>query len=47
MTIIDHIMLIYEMSCKVLTPKSYKWEDVAKKMYEIAKEFKERKPNDK
>ena len=42
MTIIDHIMLIYEMACKVHKPKSYQWEGVAKHMYEIAKEFKER-----
>lgn len=40
MTIIDHIMKLYETSCEILTPKSYQWKVVAQKMYEIAKEFK-------
>lgn len=42
MTIIDYIIKLYEMSCEVLTPKSYQWKTVAQRMYEIAKEFKER-----
>ena len=40
MTIIDHIMKLYEMSCEVLTPKSYQWKVVAQKMYELARDFK-------
>ena len=40
MTIIDHIIKLYEISLEVLTPKSYQWKVVAQKMYEIAKDFK-------
>ena len=41
MTIIDHIMKLYEAADEILTPKSYQWKAVAKKMYELAKNFKE------
>lgn len=30
------IMLVYELATTMLTPKSYKWKEVAKTMYEIA-----------
>ena len=40
MTIINHIMKLYEISCEILTPKSYQWKAVAEKMYELARDFK-------
>ena len=30
------IILVYELASTMLTPKSYNWKEVAKKMYEIA-----------
>lgn len=40
MTIIDNIMKLYEVSCEILTPKSYQWKSVAEKMYELARDLK-------
>lgn len=33
-------MKLYEVSCEILTPKSYQWKAVAEKMYELARDFK-------
>lgn len=40
MTIIDHIIKLYEAADEILTPKSYQWKVVAQKLYELARDFK-------
>lgn len=42
---LEKIRFIYEISTEMLMPKSYQWKTVAEKMYQIAKQNIEPKPD--